>query len=469
MSYLDKRNNIDLIKQKIDEYGDLNVEIKKKINYKFRLDWNYYSNNMEGNSLTMQETRSIMVNNLTVGGKPLKDVLEMKGHDEIISEILQIGKAKIRLSEARIRKIHKGIMHEDAEIEKKKIGVWKLAPNYLYNYKGERFDFVAPDEVAEKMHILLNKTNAAIDSVQRNKKNAPHPLDIALQFHLDYVMIHPFYDGNGRTARILTNLLLISFGYPPFWVKTDEKNTYSQYIADIQAYSGKPDLFFEFAADLILRSQQLILAAIEGKDILSEDDFDKEIEMLQRRQNIAKEPIKKSKQVVQQTLKTVYFPLIQQLDLPLNKLNTLFEKHSWMYFEAQKIPKHTSLNELIQSFYAISETGEDSYHAFKASYYLMNYKDKNNFNVEISLEIHFSDTDYSIHFFIGQPLFGGMIGQSFTKFIRALSKEETPFHAFKNEVLFQLKYDEIIEKEQIIAYTKDISRKVLSYIKQKIA
>lgn len=291
MNYLEKRNEIDVMKQKIDDYGDLSVEIKKKIHYKFRLDWNYYSNNMEGNSLTMQETRSIMVNNLTVGGKPLKDVLEIKGHEEIISEILQIGKAKIRLSEARIRKIHKGIMHEDAETEKKKIGVWKLEPNYLYNYKRERFDFAAPDEVAEKMHLLLNKTNAAIDSVQRNKKNAPHPLDIALQFHLDYVIIHPFYDGNGRTARVLTNLLLISFGYPPFWVKNNETYTYNQYIADIQAYIGKPDLFFAFCTDLILRSQQLILAAIEGKDIWGEDDFDKEIEMLKYSEIIEKDQI----------------------------------------------------------------------------------------------------------------------------------------------------------------------------------
>jgi Fic family protein len=280
MSYSEKREQIDLLQQKINSYGDLNADVKKKINYKFRLDWNYYSNSMEGNTLTMDETRSVMVGNLTVGGKPIKDVQEMIGHDKLISEIIRIGKGEVRLSEKRIADIHKAIMHEEDEAKKKKIGIWKTEPNYIYNYKGERFDFVAPDEVKERMHDLLNKTNAAIDAIQQNKKDAPHPLDVALQFHLDYVVIHPFYDGNGRTARILTNLLLISFGYPPFWVKTNERSIYNQYIGDIQGYGGKPDLFFAFAADMILRSQQLVLDAIEGKDIEEEDDLDKELSLL---------------------------------------------------------------------------------------------------------------------------------------------------------------------------------------------
>lgn len=289
MSYLNKRNEIDSLQQKINSYGELSADVKKKINYKFRLDWNYYSNSMEGNTLTLEETRSVMVGNLTVGGKPLKDVLEIKGHDEVIGDILKIGKGELRLSEKRIKEIHKGIMYEEDKEKEKKIGVWKTEPNYVINYKGERFDFAAPADVPERMHMLLNDTNAAIDAIQQNKKNAPHPIDVALNFHLDYVLIHPFYDGNGRTARILTNLLLISVGYPPFWVRTNERNIYNQYIADIQGYGGKADLFFEFAAGLILRSQQLVLDAIEGKDIEDIDDIDKEISFWKRQLDVNKE------------------------------------------------------------------------------------------------------------------------------------------------------------------------------------
>ncbi len=282
MSYTDKREQADMLQQKINAHGELSAEVKKKINYKFRLDWNYYSNSMEGNTLTMDETRSVMVGNLTVGGKPIKDVLEMKGHDEVIMEILKIGRGELRLSEHRIKEIHRGIMHEEDESKRPKIGTWKTEPNYIYNYKNERFDFVQPVEVPERMHILLDKTNAAIDAIRINKKNAPNPMDVALSFHLEYVVIHPFYDGNGRTARILTNLLLISFGYPPFWVKTNERNIYNQYIGDIQGYGGKPDLFYEFAATMILRSQRLALDAIEGKDIGEPDDMDKKLALLEK-------------------------------------------------------------------------------------------------------------------------------------------------------------------------------------------
>jgi Fic family protein len=334
MSYIDKRNEIDSLQQKINSYGELSAEVKKKINYKFRLDWNYYSNSMEGNTLTMDETRSVMVGNLTVGGKPIKDVLEMKGHDEVIAEILKIGKGETRLSEARIREIHKGIMHEEDEAKKKKIGGWKTAPNHVINYKGEKFEFALPGDVPERMHELLNNTNAAIDAIQQKKKPAssadrdvPHPVDIALQFHLDYVLIHPFYDGNGRTARILTNLLLISFGYPPFWVKTNERNIYNQYIADIQGYGGKADLFFDFAAGLILRSQQLILDAIEGKDIEEENDLDKEIILFKKSLNRTNESNKlKSEQDMKLILEDSGIKLFNKLIEKLSGFNDLFHK-----------------------------------------------------------------------------------------------------------------------------------------------
>lgn len=334
MSYLDKRNEIDSLQQKIDSYGELSADVKKKINYKFRLDWNYYSNSMEGNTLTMEETRSVMVGNLTVGGKPIKDVLEMKGHDEVIAEILKIGKGETRLSEARIREIHKGIMHEEDEAKKKKIGGWKTAPNHVINYKGEKFDFVLPEDVPERMHELLNRTNAAIDAIQQKKKpassadrDAPHPVDVALQFHLAYVLIHPFYDGNGRTARILTNLLLISFGYPPFWVKTNERSIYNQYIADIQGYGGKTDLFFDFAGGLILRSQQLVLDAIEGKDIEEENDLDKEIILFKKSLNRANESNKlKSQQDLKLILEDSGIKLFDKLIEKLSGFNDLFHK-----------------------------------------------------------------------------------------------------------------------------------------------
>ncbi len=480
MTYEEKRNHVDLLQEKINSYGELSEDIKKKINYKFRLDWNYYSNSMEGNTLTMEETRSVMVGNLTVSGKPIKDVQEMIGHDRLISEILKIGKGDIRISEARIRDIHKGIMNEEDETKKSKIGVWKTEPNYIYNYKGERFDFVPPNEVQERMHELLNKTNASIDAIKMDKKGAPHPLDVALQFHLDYVIIHPFYDGNGRNARILTNLILISFGYPPFWIKTDERNIYQQYIGDIQGYGGNSELFFEFCTGLIMRSQQLVLDAIEGKDISGSEDFDKEIELLKRMQNppnLQKVKLKKSKQVMQNVLKEVYFPLMQNLNGNLVKLDKLFKEHSWTYFEEPKPPKHGirvfpssgTINDLIKYLYSVTETRDDSFHHFKAAYWLMDYNDQNDFSLEVSLKIYFDESNYRIKVFIGQPFAGGVMAQLFVKMIKSFAKdEETPFDSYKDYDMLEVEYDEAISKEKIIDYSNQISNEALTYIKQKV-
>lgn len=267
MSFKEKLAQIDDLQLQINSQGKLRDDVLKKINYKFRLEWNYTSNSMEGNSLTRSETRSVMIGNITVNSKPLKDVLEVKGHDDVITAILKVGKGDLNISEKRIKDFHAGIMYEEDPAKKQMIGRWKNDNNYLYNYKNERFDFVSPADVPERMHELVNWVNGQKDKLSRNAPDALHPIEIALRFNLDFITIHPFYDGNGRTSRILTNLILISYGYPPLYIKENERAPYYQYLADIQGYGGEPDVFYEYTGNLIIRSQQLMLSAIEGKDI----------------------------------------------------------------------------------------------------------------------------------------------------------------------------------------------------------
>lgn len=326
MSYKSIKSKIEAIKFKIAEIGELTIEQKKKINYKFRLEWNFNSNSMEGNTLTIEETRSVMVGNLTVNDKPLKDILEMQGHDKVITEILRIGKGELRLSEKRICDIHKAIMHEDDESKKSKIGKWKQEANMIYNHKGERYDFVSPQEVPDKIHNLLNRTNAGIDAILANKKDAPHPIDVAMEFHLEYLDIHPFYDGNGRTARILTNLILISLGYNPFWINEKDRKIYYNYISDIQGYGGNKELFYEYCAALIQRSEQLVLDAIQGIDISEEDDLHKEISIWKKQLVKKDEILPKSNysiaEIYQRTLKSLFEKFLIQI----NSFDDLFAK-----------------------------------------------------------------------------------------------------------------------------------------------
>ncbi len=264
----------------ISEYGIFDNALLNRINYKLRLDWNYYSNRIEGGTLTKAETRSVMVGNIDIQGKPLKDVMEMNGHNKVVLEVLKMSKGDIRISEKRIKDIHKAIMQEDNPELLKEVGNWKSEPNEIINYKGEKILFTMPDEVQEKVHTLLNTTNAELDKYFKINKGL-HPLQIAAQFHIDFIGIHPFYDGNGRTTRILTNILLMACGYPAIIVKDSHKKQYYQILADIQVYGGNNDLFYEFIGERILESQDLILKAINGEDIDDEDDLDKKIKLLE--------------------------------------------------------------------------------------------------------------------------------------------------------------------------------------------
>jgi Fic family protein len=273
-------HRIDELQARIVAAGPLSPEAKRKLDYRFRLDWNYHSNVMEGSSLTQQETRSIMMGNVTVSGKPIKDVLEMQGHDQLVTKLLGMAKGELNLSEARIREVHGAIVHEDDPAKQAQVGQWKKEGNYLLNFKGERFDFPPPEAVPEAMHKLLDRTKADIERIERTAKDEPHPALLAFRFHLDYVSIHPFHDGNGRTARIFCNLLLMRFGYPPVVIRVDEKETYNRYLAEVQAYGASPDLFFSFMAERLMRAQELVIDAIQGRSLEDEDDLAKRAELL---------------------------------------------------------------------------------------------------------------------------------------------------------------------------------------------
>lgn len=325
MKLLELLNKIEEQQSLINASGKLSADVLKKINYKFRLDWNYYSNRMEGGTLTMQETRSVMVGNIAVENKPFRDVAEMRGHDKIVLEILKIGKGELRISEKRIQEIHKAIMVEDDTEKQKEIGKWKSKPNEIIGYKDEKIAFTPPGEVAEKMHQLLDKTNAELDKTLKEKKEAKHPVLLASDFHIDYVSIHPFYDGNGRTSRILTNLILIACGLPVIVIKDEDKKRYYQLLGDIQAYRGNRDLFTEFIAERVIASQQLILDAINGKDIGEEDDLDKRIKLLKTSlQTDDKINTGKNTENVYSVLSKIAFPLFKEAEEKSRTLNELF-------------------------------------------------------------------------------------------------------------------------------------------------
>src|SRR5690606_29582399 len=136
-------------------------EDESRIMQKFRLDWNYHSNKLEGNSLTYGETKALLLFGITAQGKPLKDHFEITGHNEAINWVLEILKGDYPLTEHFIRELHKLILKEPYQVDAVSpeglptkrwitIGQYKTTPNHVKTKTGEIFYFATPEETPAK-------------------------------------------------------------------------------------------------------------------------------------------------------------------------------------------------------------------------------------------------------------------------------------------------------------------------------
>jgi len=274
------------LKAKLDALRPLKKEDEARIMQKFRLDWNYHSNHLEGNSLTYGETKALLLFGITAQGKPLKDHIEVTGHNEAISWVWDILKQNRPLTENFIRELHKLILKEPYEVDaltpdgkptkkKVKIGEYKTTPNHVKTKTGEIFRFATPEETPAKMHDLMVWYRDKIEEKEVN------PILLAAEFHYKFIRIHPFDDGNGRTARILMNFILMQFGYPPVVIKTEDKQNY---IATLeQADAGIFEPFIDYITTNLCHSLELMLKGVKGESIEEPDDIDKEIKLLEKR------------------------------------------------------------------------------------------------------------------------------------------------------------------------------------------
>jgi Fic family protein len=272
------------LRAQLDALRPIDPEQEKRIWQKFRLDWNFHSNNLEGNSLTYGETKSLLLHNITAQGKPLKDHIEITGHNEAIHELMEVVKAKTPLTESFLRQMHVLLLRERYESKAMtqdgvatskwiEVGQYKTQPNHVVTATGETFHFAEPYEVASKMQSLVEQANTVATS------NADGLL-LAAKLHYEFVLIHPFDDGNGRMARLLMNLVLMSHGFPPAIIKTDEKEAY--FSALRQADGGQFDVFAEYVAGRVCESLQIMLLGAKGQTIDDPDELNKKLALLSR-------------------------------------------------------------------------------------------------------------------------------------------------------------------------------------------
>ena len=276
---------LDRLKADLNALRPLSPEQEARVLQKFRLDWNYNSNAIEGNSLTLGETRSLLLHGLTAAGKPIRDHLDIRGHNEAVLWLEEIVRDERPLTEQFIRGMHEVLLGEAYEVPaqtpggqptRKLIhpGQYKSGPNNVLTVTGEMFYFATPEETPAKMTDL-------VDWYRREAEAAAlHPVALAAEFHYRFVRIHPFDDGNGRMSRLLMNLILLRHGYPMTVIKATDRNQYLAALAAADA--GEIEPFFQFIGENVATSLQLMIRAAKGESIDEPDDLDKKLALLKK-------------------------------------------------------------------------------------------------------------------------------------------------------------------------------------------
>ena len=174
------------------------------------LDWTYNSNAIEGNTLTLRETK-VVLEGITIGGKSVKEHLEVINHKNAILFLEDLVKSNTDISEWNIKNIHSLILKE---IDNENAGKYRTENVKISGASQIPVDYV---KVPEEMEKLIYRYD--------NWKQY-HPLIRAALLHGEFVFIHPFVDGNGRTARLLTNFEAMKNGYLPIILKASIKSKY---------------------------------------------------------------------------------------------------------------------------------------------------------------------------------------------------------------------------------------------------
>jgi Fic family protein len=277
--------DLDRLKAELDALRPLAPEQEARVLQKFRLDWNYNSNAIEGNSLTLGETRSLLLHGLTAAGKPMRDHLDIKGHNEAVGALEDFVRSEYPLTEQFIREMHQLLLGEPyhtpaqtagGQPTRKLIvpGRYKTSPNNVLTATGEMFYFASVEETPGRMTDLVDWYRA--------EEAAPtlSPVALATEFHYRFVRIHPFDDGNGRMSRLLMNLILLRHGYPMTVIKADDRNRYLAALAAADA--GEPEPFLRFIIENVEASLRLMIRAAKGESIDEPSDLDKKLALLKK-------------------------------------------------------------------------------------------------------------------------------------------------------------------------------------------
>jgi Fic family protein len=226
--------------------------VLQRIREDLQLEWTYNSNSIEGNSLTLQETKVVLQDGMTVKGKSMREHFEATNHHHAIAFLQEAVSPSYLLTEKDILHIHSLVLQN---IEK----------DFAGRYRNGGVRIVGANFVPPNALKVPKQMEALVDWVGSN----PLQLNIvalASVFHHRFVHIHPFFDGNGRTVRLLMNVLLMKEGYPPAIILKNDRKKYYQSLN--QANQGDYSKLLLLVAQALERSLNIYLNALptEGYD-----------------------------------------------------------------------------------------------------------------------------------------------------------------------------------------------------------
>ncbi|NOX34068.1 MAG: Fic family protein [Deltaproteobacteria bacterium] len=227
MNLTEKLNEIDKLKNWLDSFRPLNPSIVEEMKKLYDVKFTYNSNAIEGNTLTQNETEMVLEKGITIGGKSLKEHLEVIGHKEAIDYIEELAQQQTIITDREIKDIHSIIMQG---IDKQEAG----------KYRNLDVRAAGTDHVYPAHYKIQDLMDDFCTWLQADETKNLHPVKFATLAHYRLALIHPFKDGNGRTARLLMNLILLQHGFPVTVIANENRKEYINAL--IHAQSNKDDI-----------------------------------------------------------------------------------------------------------------------------------------------------------------------------------------------------------------------------------
>ena len=237
---------IDKLKKQLNKFRHLD---SYRIAQALELEYTFESNRIEGNTLTLKETDLVINEGLTISGKSMREHLEAINHKHAIEYVKHLVEKNTTLNERELLSIHNLILRG---IEPQNAGRYR---NVQVMIKGSKHLPPAPYLVAKQMEDCFLWFEA--------NKSKLHPVLLAAEMHERVVTVHPFIDGNGRTSRLIMNLILLKHGFVIANIKGDAKSRMAYYtVLEVAQSEGNKVPFFEFIAETELVALQRYLSVI---------------------------------------------------------------------------------------------------------------------------------------------------------------------------------------------------------------